>query len=93
MMNDNTKIRRYYKSKLDEIPGIVPPVAIIKSVADSNGSRPASKWKTVFGFLVTFGYLLYFFNPYYWFSLCRFFLSLMNGFSFGRFIWGFGIGL
>ena len=92
-MNDNTKMRRYYASKLDETPASAPPETSIKSMAASSaGFHPVPKWETAFGLLVTICYLIHFLNPYNWFSLGRFFLALTNGFSFSRFIWGSGIG-
>lgn len=91
-MNDYAKMRRYYESKLDGAPDVAPQEALIKSSAASTGLRPMPIWETVFGLLVTIGYLMHFLNPYHWFSVDRSFLVLMNGLSFGRFIWGFGIG-
>jgi hypothetical protein len=91
-MDDNTKIKRYYKSKLDEIPNFTLPTPLIQSAAVSTGIRSASTWETVFGLLVTIGYLIYFLNPHNWFSLSRTFIALMNGFSLSRIMWGFGIG-
>lgn len=91
-MNDNRKIQYYYEAKLKEAPDLPPPVERIKSIADSAVRRPASKWETLFGLMVTLGYLLYFINPYNWFSLGRFVLAFTNGFSFGRLMFVFNIG-
>lgn len=92
-MNDSTIMRRYYESKLEEAPGAAPPEALIKSAAASAGFRPAPAWENAFGSIITIFYLWHFLNPYNWFSLCRFFLGLMNGFSFSQYLWSIRIGL
>lgn len=91
-MNDDAKMRRYYETRLLETPSPTFPLGRVKSIADAVIRRPIAKWETVFGFIITICYLIHFLNPYNWFSLGRFFLVLMNGFSFSRLISGFGIG-
>lgn len=92
-MNDNKKMHLYYEAGLKDTPDLAPPVGPIKSIADSAVSGPVSKWETVFGLMVTFGYLAYFFNPMNWFSLSRFMLAFMNGISLSRFVFVSNIGL
>lgn len=91
-MNDDRKIKRYYASKLEETPDLPPPAGRIELIANSVVLRPVSKWETVFGLFVTLGYLSYFFNPRNWFSLGRFMLDLVNGYSLSQFVFVFNIG-
>jgi hypothetical protein len=91
-MNDNSKLQGYYEYQLEKISDLEPPSERIKSIADSLALRPASKWETLFGLMVTFGYLSYFFNPENWFSLCRFMFAVVNGLSLSRFVFVFNIG-
>jgi hypothetical protein len=92
-MNDDTEIRRYYETRIEETKDLAPPAGRIKSIADSVAFRPVSKWETLFGLMVTFGYLAYFFNPMHWFSLGRSMLAFVNGISLSRFVFVFNIGL
>lgn len=91
-MNDSEKMRRYYEAKLEETPDQAPPEVRIKSIANAVALRPASKWETLFGLMVTFMYLSYLLNPMNWFSLGRFMLAFMNGLSLSRFMFVFNVG-
>ncbi len=86
-------IRDYYEADIDDkAPELTPPDEQIRSIAGAAVFRPVSRWETLVGLVITFGYLAYIINPLNWFSMGRFMFAMMNGFSLSRFVFVFNVG-